>query len=355
MKVILYVYIVICISSIIVYSIKINKRNNNIRDKYYLLFSFILLGFIHVYKDISSVPDIIEYIEGFKEIGQYNFQYLFSNTLVSLKAEKGFIVFNKIISLFTDSPFWLLFFTSIIILSGYYYSIRKYSPFVWLSVILYMMGPYIQSIYVLRQHMAMSILLFSYTFIIKRKIVHFCFIALLAFSIHQSAIVFIPLYFLYCIKSMRNLIIIGVVLLFLAISNLDYIVELFVQRFLTDYIYYLKGEEANWKMCALLSSVLVLRVWIMKTSFLKDGIDRLLSLILFIGVFISYLGIGLPGVSRLNMYYSTCLFLVIPNTLSHVKYIGYRNIFAVTYWIFLLIFFIKTLQTGEIRSLTINI
>lgn len=355
MKVVFYVYLLICVSSLIFYSIKIKKRNKKIRDEYYLLYSFILLGFIHVFKDITSVPDIIEYIEGFKEISRYNFHYLLSNELVSLKAEKGFIVFNKIISLFTDNPFWLILFSSIIILSGYYYSIRKYSPFVWLSVILYMMGPYIQSIYVLRQHMAMSILLFSYPYIIEKKIVHFFFISLLAFSIHQSAIVFLPLYFLYRIKSMRNLIIIGGVLLVIAITNLDYIVELFVQRFLTDYIYYLKGEETNWKMCALLSSVLVLRVWIMKSTFLKDGIDRLLSLILFIGVFVSYLGIGLPGVSRLNMYYSTCLFLVIPNTLSHVKYIGYRNVLAVTYWIFLLIFFIKTLQTGEIRSLTINI
>lgn len=354
MRTILYVYFIIFVS-LLVFCIKINAKNSKIRDNYFLIISFILLGFVHIFKNPASVPDILEYIEGFKEIRQHDFHYWLSNTLVSLKAEKGYIILNKIISSFTDNPFWLIFVTSIIILSGYFYSIRKYSPFVWLSVILYIMGPYAQSIYVLRQHMAMSIVLYTYPFIIERKFWSYILISLLAFSMHQSAIVILPLYFLYQIKNFKTLLVLGSCFIVFAVANTSYLVELFVQRFLSDYVYYLNGEESNWKVCALLSSVLVMRVLIMKKAFLQEGIDRLLSLILSIGVSISFVGIGLPGISRLNMYYSSCFFLVIPNTLSHLKHIGIRRALAIAYLIFLLVFFIKTLQTGEIRSLTVDI
>lgn len=360
MHVLLFFFVTLLVLTIFIYLFGLNKvytqdKYRKLWRKIYLIVCFILLGIPHVLKEPNSIPDITEYIEGFKEISQHDLRYLLNNSLSSLKAEKGYIILNKIISLFTDNPFFLIFVTSLIILSGYYFIIRKYSPCIWMSVFLFMMVQYPQSFYTLRQHMAISIVLFSYPFIIDRNFIKFLIVFLIAFSIHQSAIVFFPVYFLYNIKDIKALIVLSFFLLLFVVTRADLLLEYIIQTLFTDYAYYLNGEESNWKMFALLTSVLLLRIIVMRSNFLHEGIDRLLSIIITVAVLVSYVGIGLPGISRLNMYYSTCFFMVLPNTLFHLKNIYLKAAISMIYVIFFFMFFLNNLHTGNINSLVLSI
>ena len=333
---------------------KIKKGSEKQRDTIYLVFVFILLGVVHIFKNTHSIPDVDLYIDGFKEISQNKVRELLTDNLYTLKAEKGYILLNKLILLFTKSPMGLILVTSVIILCGYFFSIRKYSPIVFLSVFLYLMGPYAQSIYVLRQHMAMSILLFTYPYIINRQLLKYLIVVLLAFSIHQSAFIFLPVYFIYEIKNIKTVFILGCLFIVMVVSRMEVIIEYFIQNMFMDYVSYLQDDTTNWKNFALLFSVLFIRLIVLKKDFVKEGIDRLLSIMILLGVAVSYLGMGFPGIGRLNLYFSECLFLVLPNTVSHIKNKVMAISITTAYIIFLLAFFIKHVQTGEIRSLTLS-
>ncbi len=62
------------------------------------------------------------------------------------------------------------------------------------------LGLYVFMVQGLRQAVAMSICLFSIEFVKKRKLIPFALIVLLAMQFHQSAIVFLIVYFLYGLK-----------------------------------------------------------------------------------------------------------------------------------------------------------
>ena len=140
----------------------------------------------------------------------------------------------------------------------------------------------------------------------------------------------------------------------MVVSRMEVIIEYFIQNMFMDYVSYLQDDTTNWKNFALLFSVLFIRLIVLKKDFVKEGIDRLLSIMILLGVAVSYLGMGFPGIGRLNLYFSECLFLVLPNTVSHIKNKVMAISITTAYIIFLLAFFIKHVQTGEIRSLTLS-
>ena len=57
----------------------------------------------------------------------------------------------------------------------------------------------------------------------------------------------------------------------------------------------------------------------MKKEYSVGGINKLLIMILIIGMIIQAIGTGNPITGRLNMYYSNFIFLLIPNMLSSIS------------------------------------
>ena len=313
MHILFLLLITILAFSFLFYLPGLKIKNESRRNTVYLIIVFGFLGIVHVFKNTHSIPDVDLYIDGFKEISQCNLKTLLTENLVTLKAEKGYILLNKLILIFTNNPFGLVLITSLIILSGYFYSIRKYSPLIALSILLYIMGPYVQSIYVLRQHIAMSILLFTYPFIINRQLYKFLIVVLLAFSIHQSAIVFLPVYFIYGIKKIRTIFILGGAFVALVVFNMESLIEYFIQKFFMDYVSYLQDDVTNWKNFALLFSVFLLRFVVLKTPIrfqFKEVVQNIsVSLVLFPIAFI------------LSSYLSEWNFVFVYMVLSCVIYI----------------------------------
>lgn len=175
----------------------VNLKN---RDQFFLFIAFAVLYITHAFKDPFSLLDTPEYVDGYIEVKNRGIGELMRGGLYSLKAEKGYVILTKIISYFFPANQMLFIFTSFIILLGYYVAFKRYSLIPWLAVLLFVIGGYNQSLFVLRQHMAMSIVLFSYPYIINRRFMPFLFYVLIAFFIHQTAVIFLPIYFLYGIK-----------------------------------------------------------------------------------------------------------------------------------------------------------
>ena len=267
-----------------------------------------------------------------------------------VKSEIGWTFYTWLNSSISSNFYFLLLTTGFTTLLGYFYSIYKFIPshYLCLSILIYIIGPYLQSFYVLRQHLAMALMLFSYPYIIGSKPIKFLFITLLSFAIHQSAIFVVPLYILYNIKN-RKIFCLSIIsysaILFTIILYVGNTADLIVDGYNT----YLRAKEeefSNYKSAALLLGVLLVRVLILKNKMFNEGITRLLSIILIIGSINAFIAVGrVAFMSRLNMYYSELIFLVLPNTISFLNIKFYRIAIAFSYLLIMGLYFFMRYNT----------
>ena len=115
--------------------------------------------------------------------------------------EIGFQLFLWIFSRFINNPQWIFIISAIIYITCISIFIYNNSDDVILSYTLYItLGLMIFMIQGMRQSIAMSICLLSFEFVKAKKFKQFLLFILLAMMFHQTAIVFIAVYFLLNLK-----------------------------------------------------------------------------------------------------------------------------------------------------------
>lgn len=296
----------------------------------------------------NTWDDLPYYAEEYNSCCQVSFAKLVSGG-ISLGyggSEKGWIMYCWILSRISSNFYFLLFITGIIVTIAYSLTIKRYlqSSFYLLAVILYFIGPFTQSIFVLRQHLAIAIVLFGYPYIIKRRFLPSFLIMLIAFSVHISAVIVFPLIVFYHIHNNKYLLLLLLAYCLIIFIYRQYAIDFASLniRHMDAYLEVEKESTTNAKNALLLTGLLMIRLYVLKNSFLLSGITRLCSVILVLAVINSFAGIGVGTfMGRLNMYFSEITFLVVPETLSYMKNKHMRSLFSVGYVCFLMYFFIK--------------
>ena len=166
---------------------KIRSRN----EKVALFFLFFVIATLVLVSAIRS---------GIGDTGMYRHLYeLVNESYVSDGYEFGFVYFIRFLKLFSEDSQLLIIVTSVIINILNVVTIYRYSKdsYFELGIFLYITsGYYIVTMNGIRQSLAASILFFATTLIIKKKYKTYFFIVLLMSTIHSSALVMIPLYFI---------------------------------------------------------------------------------------------------------------------------------------------------------------
>ncbi|MGL6100289.1 MAG: EpsG family protein [Fusobacteriaceae bacterium] len=180
---------------------------------YYFIFITLLI-FIFLKKKEKQNNIFIIFLLGFYilsfmrwEVGtdweSYYNNYELNNSLLdfysSVHFEKGYQTLNFISKKIYDNYNFLLFIQATIIFSFIYYSLKRTSSNLLVSLF-YLYTSHFGNIFFVRQSIAVSIILFSIKYIEERKILKFYMIVFLAMSFHISALIFIPAYFIYRIK-----------------------------------------------------------------------------------------------------------------------------------------------------------
>ena len=151
---------------------------------------FFLIGFRN--QDIGA--DTSNYLNHFTHIAQSPWSQIFDDT----RMEYGYIVFVKIISLFTKSPLVYQVICALVywVMISIFANQMDESSFSFLFLFS-TLGSYTFMFTGTRQCLAMSICLFSYVFIRKRKIIPFLLLVVLAYFFHKSSILFLVTYFIH--------------------------------------------------------------------------------------------------------------------------------------------------------------
>ena len=245
--------------------------------------------------------------------------------------ERGFLLLTKLMnSLITNQNLYIGI-LGCFICYGYYYLIKEYSQIVWMSCVLFLLGGFNQSLFVLRQYLAIAIVFLSLPFVIRRDLVGFILCVVLAFFFHRTAILFLPVYFLYGIENKRRFLIYSLAAVVVGRLIISVVLNVFLS-FYSDLSAYASDEDgANIKMSVFLAALLLARLVLLRKCYWDKGVNRLFTIVLLCGTAFSILSYGF-GFDRIVVYFSTFLCVIIPQTLINIKKPIIKYAFAIAYF-----------------------
>ncbi len=119
-----------------------------------------------------------------------------SDIYQAYSTEFGYIGFNWAVAHITSNRYIFIFLYTICMYAIILHSFRRYAKNFPLASILFMALVFYFSFTYLRQIFAAAIVGLSIKYIIERKFLKYCIVVVAAFSFHNSAIVFFPMYFI---------------------------------------------------------------------------------------------------------------------------------------------------------------
>lgn len=296
------------------------KNRLSQRDFLCLFLAFIPLIILHAFKKPSSLKDLQVYQSAFEEVGTMTWCNLFSQGFViNFSMEPGYVFLNRLVYSVSENVSFLFLIIALILLAAYAISIKNYSNNISLSIFLFVIGPFCQSLFVLRQHLAIAIMLFTIPYIINRNLKRYLIIFFIAFSIHYTTFVLLPLYFLYGIQSKKKLVLFLIAFFAITKIGMSFFLNSFV-AFNGSYTHYLDLDEvANMKVPLLLLGLLIVRLYFLKGHAFDLGINKLLTLITVVGCIFYFCGVGYGPTGRLFTSYAQMMWLILPNTLYYIR------------------------------------
>lgn len=291
-------------------------KDQNRKNFIFLGIIFIQFTYLAWQRAFTVGQDTMNYYYAFRQISHLSF-----NEALALQWEKGYIIWNWIISHSGFDYHAYLLFTAAIIYYSLCRFIYRYSTCAWLSIVVFMaFGFYFGTLHILRQYLALAIIMFAYDYMLKRKLLHFTALVLLAFSFHTSAIVFFPTYFI-CNKNIKTPVIVSI---FLVCIMLAYFAGkmLFGYLFLTEkyakvYVEAADAAGSGYSMMALLTAITVISL-ILKPRHLSDE-NKPFYWTFYLASFAQPFATIVSMVSRGILYWITTVSVFLPLVVNNIK------------------------------------
>lgn len=185
MYTIISLYILLFVLSFIAYySLQRNVDISLYRTFHLLLFAFLVV--FSTFRNGDILPDYTNYLKFFHS----------NNT--DFHIEPSFYVIKSIAKAFSgENQYTLFFIYALLGIGTKYYAITKYSPYVMYSLCIWVSSAYIvQDMIQIRASVAGGLLLIIIPLIERRKLYMAGLLTFIAFLFHNSAIIFIPIFFL---------------------------------------------------------------------------------------------------------------------------------------------------------------
>lgn len=289
-------------------------RDTKAKKIYFILVTIQLALVVGLRANIIGI-DTINYGWIFKQASLMNLKdILYKPTEI----EKGYMIFQYIVSRFSTDFNVFLTIVSFIFMSSIGFIIYKNSPEPCLSFIFFIgLGFYTFSMTGVRQTLALAIVLFSFEFIKKRKIIPFILIVLLASSIHFSAIVFLPAYFIAYKKITKLYVVMASVTIPASFLFKESIFS-FLSK-VSGYGYEYFENEGPYVLIILMITVFIAG-FIQRESVLERDPDNIIFYNMsLVSIILGMLTFVNPSALRAAYYYHMYLILFIPEIIMSIK------------------------------------
>lgn len=324
----------------------IYHKSLKVSAKKFFLFNVIFITIV-----ISSlrlpVSDTVLYKSFFDTISNTN------SFITDIYFEPGYQIINKLTSLICDDFIFFLFFINIFIWICFASFLKRYSlNLIYSFWLLLFLGYFDQTFNLLRQYMAMAILLYSYKYVVNRSFGKFVVMTFIAMSFHASAIIFILTYFIYNFKIKKTSSNIFIYLFLCAILFLlsNYIFKLLE---LTPYAGYLTSktwgvQEEVVKIAPIMNFcilfIIIACYWIYN-KFNDKTLNSIFTIVI-IGSFMTILSFKFTPIGRVASYFSIFSVILLTNTIAQIC--NKRKRFLL-YSFFFIIFLIKYIIVAYFR------
>lgn len=316
---ILYIIIYVYIMYIGIMSVLFLK-NKYKKSAVVLLFIFIGLFLIGALRAPTVGTDLQSYIELFKNI---------QNTQINLnildsRYEFGYLIYNKIINLFTNNVQIFIISSLVIMLVSYFLFINIYSNNKFLSGFLFVaLGVYSFTLSGLRGAIAGCILLWSYKYLKERNFIKFAIVVIISSTFHIGAFSFIILYFVTYFSINRKFY--GTfILISLGLFSCIHITTSVLLNAFTKYKYYLGGDYLGGDIrIAAIKNFLILFVIIMIGIITKyhksDTEGKIFLQILLVGMAFLLFSLKYTAFNRVSQIFTQFAVIYLPNSLELIK------------------------------------
>lgn len=304
----------------------------------FLALTFIQLLILYTFANPDSMCDLPSYKDAFDNASSYK---LTIDSITEDWMEPGYIILNKIIHSFSKDFAVFLGVYGFVLLACLWKTIIKYSPYNIISVICFVIIFFNGSLFILRQNLAVALCVFAFQFVIKRDFKRFILLVIIAFLLHRSALIFLPVYFIYPMKKVKGYVLLSSIVLVLSVFATTFIHNILNQSF--KYSSY-TDSMVTFTNVAIAGIILFFYIFFLKKDALKDGINRLILgclCIAFVGFIALASGIGTS--TRLLQYFTVANIFAIPLTTKYIKLksIKFIYVIGVLFFYFLLAFVVN--------------
>ncbi len=177
----------------------LSLKNNTLREKRTITVFFLFLLALLVLRDSHVGTDVHTYLNNFKSYCNDSWESVF--TVDDASSEFGFAILNKLIGVISENEQFFLAVIAVITVLPVIYLYRRESEKGLLTIAVFLVaGLFPMYFSGLRQCIAIALMVPAYYFAKNKKMILFFLMIFIAFTFHKSALVALPLYFLYNTK-----------------------------------------------------------------------------------------------------------------------------------------------------------
>ena len=191
----MWLYLLIFFIPVLFYYLRLRSQSQLVFLACYLLFLALFVGM----SDMFGGYDRYIYGQVFDSIADTTTEhgsYRANNVFDYFPSEPGYTLLNIFISFFTANRYIFILVITFLIYTLLFVSLKKYADNYAFAVILFMGLWFYFSFTYLRQVLGATIVWLSIDYIVQRRFWKFLLVVLIAMSVHKSAIIFFPVYFI---------------------------------------------------------------------------------------------------------------------------------------------------------------
>lgn len=342
------------------------KRSALLKIIYYLLvFTAILLpSLLAGCRDYSIGTDVLIYGNTWfnNAVRTPNF---FVYTKWATSSSIGFLyaTFNYIISLFTSNPHYFYFWYSFTESTIVFLALKKNQDIVnvtW-GFAIYLFMFFNLTLNVLRQSMALVILLYGFIYIRKHKPIKFAIVTMIAFLFHNTALIGIVMYLIYIFVNKKPKFLYQVLA---TIATLVFVVffEKFQNILLGNgiisqrYNFYMNNSSlasGGFYTHIVLMCLPTLMLYLLsKTNNVDESVFNGLKMFVIISTILSLLNLKMAALSRITQYFDIYFIYALAFIINHgvqlkVKAISFNKVFLLAYLLTYWIIIYGVINSGE--------
>jgi len=197
------------IFNILFFGILFNVNHKRRIKKIYTIFIFLSMSIVTALRSPMVGADTMQYYNSFLMIKNIEYNQLSS----AIHYELGFSVLCKLLNYITPNPQILIVITSVFIIFSFTRFIYMNSANIVMSFFIFIsLNYYFSYMNIMRQALAIAILLFGYEYLKRKKYVKYCLVVYLASQFHLSASIAIVLIIFSICKFKKKSLIISLII-----------------------------------------------------------------------------------------------------------------------------------------------